>query len=587
MIRQAAGEREHDGNEPAGGRERRWLVVLLLVTALSYAVTLGFGFVYDDHQSIEQNPLLTSWRNVPRFFSEHFWSHLPGVPARFYRPLLLLWFIANRSLFGLDASGFHATTVLVHLLATVLVYGLGVRLLEDRRAALVGAMVFALHPLHVESVAWISGVCDPLLTVGFVGAFLCYLKSRQAAGKRAAWTAAALLLFAGALAAKEVAVVLAALVFLHAYFTAEFPRQARRMAAGAKSMLPYLVLALAFVGIRAKALGGWVALTSISTGTALLTAPQMLAFYVRLLVWPTELSPYYDLDYVRQPGIALLIPLAMVAVCAAAVGWWWSRSRDWRVAFAALWGLLALAPALNARLVNEDELVHDRYLYLASVGFALLAGLGWRWLDARLRPRTQWLAPGLAILAGAAMALASAQQSLHWKDDLTLFTRAVEIAPRSFKAQLSLAVTYKDQGKLAEAIRHFQAADELRPGWLSAFNLGICYYESGDFVRAEEQMRRAITFAPAVSETYARLAVIRLAQNGAEEAQRLLQKALEISPKAPGYHFLLGVAYANQGRTEEALAAFGEEIRRYPGSTQATQAREAIRRLEAGTGRER
>jgi tetratricopeptide (TPR) repeat protein len=355
------------------------------------------------------------------------------------------------------------------------------------------------------------------------------------------------------------------------------------MVAGAQAMLPYLALAIGFVAIRAKALGGWVAASSISTGTALLTAPRLLAFYLRLLLWPVGLSPYYDLEYVNHVGPAFLLPLAAVGVCAAGIGWWWMRWRDWRVAFAASWGLVALLPALNARLVNENELVHDRYLYLASVGVALLAGLGWRWLDHRLRPSLAWVAPGLALLAGAAMAVGSAQQSMYWRNDWALFTRAVEVAPRSFKARLSLATVYKERGKLAEAIEQFKAADEVQPGWLSAFNLGICYYESGDLDLAEKHFRRAIAFAPDVSETYVRLAVIRLARDDAEQAEGLLRRAVEISPNVPGYHFLLGVAYGNQGRKEAAMEAFQEEVRRFPEST---QAREAIRRLQAMPARQ-
>ncbi|HSA91466.1 MAG TPA: tetratricopeptide repeat protein [Terriglobales bacterium] len=553
------------------------------MTALSYAASLRFEFVFDDHLSIERNPLLNSWRNVPRFFSEHFWSHVEGVPPRFYRPLLLLWFLVNRSVFGLHPAWFHATTVLMHLLAVALVYALAARLLQDRRAALVAAAVFALHPTRVESVAWISGVADPLLAVCFVGAFLCYLNSREAPARRATWRALALLLFAGALAAKEIAVVLPALVFLHACFTEESTRRAK-MVAGAKAMFPYLALAIGFVVIRAKALGGWVAASSISTGTAMLTAPRLLAFYLRLLLWPVGLSPYYDLEYVDHVGPAFLVPLAVVGLCGAGIGWWWMRGRDWRVAWAASWGLLALLPALNARFVNENELVHDRYLYLGSVGVALLAGLGWRWLDQRLRPGLAWVAPGLALVAGAAMAVGSAQQSMYWRNDGALFTRAVEVAPRSFKARLSLATVYKDRGRLAEAIEQFKAADEVQPGWLSAFNLGICYYESGDLDLAEKHFRRAIAFAPDVSETYVRLAVIRLARDDAEQAEGLLRKAVGISPNAPGYHFLLGVAYGNQGKKEAALEAFQEEVRRFPEST---QAREAIRRLEAMPARTR
>ena len=550
-----------------------------MLTALSYGATLGFDFVSDDHLAIVENVNVSSWGHLPSHFTAHLWSHVPSYAPRYYRPFLLTWFLANRSLFELHPALFHATSVLVHLLAVWLVYALAARLLYDRRSALVAALVFALHPIHVESVAWISGACDLLVTVFFLGACLSYLRAEEAPARRWRWMLLALLLFAGALLSKEIAVGLPALVFLYAGFTAGSVPWSGRLTRGFRAALPFLILSGLFLVLRARALGSaWGEQTPITLPTVLYTAPGLLLSYLRLLLSPVNLSPHYEFPYVPSPAVVdFFLPVGILLLAVAAVWLWSARARDWRIAFAALALLVPLAPALNSRWLIESDLVHDRYLYLGSVGFALLVALAWRALEDRFPHRFRALAPVLVVIAGLAMAFATTQQSLYWKNDVTLYSRAVRVAPHNFRARMNLAVTYQVQGRLSEAIAQYEQALALQPSFPATFSLGVVYSQAGNLPQAERYFRQAIALEPRVSETYVRLGMVRIARNDALEAEQLFRTALAISPAAPGYHFALGMALAEQGKGEAALAAFQEELRLYPDQP---VVRETMRKLQ-------
>ena len=150
------------------------LVVALALTFIVYAGTLGFEFVYDDHEQVLENNYVHSWRFVGHYFTGHVWSNLYAKdPGNYYRPLFLLWLRVNHMLFGLEPWGWHLTTALAHLFATYLVYLLAVRLVRDPVTAGFAALIFGLHPVHIEAVAWVSGVTEPLLAVLLIPSFLC------------------------------------------------------------------------------------------------------------------------------------------------------------------------------------------------------------------------------------------------------------------------------------------------------------------------------------------------------------------------------------------------------------------------------
>jgi 4-amino-4-deoxy-L-arabinose transferase-like glycosyltransferase len=304
------------------------------------------------------------------------------------------------------------SSVFVHVAVTYLVFLLPWRLTGDRWTAWVAALLYGLHPVHVESVAWISGIADPLLALFFLGSLLAYRKRRQPAGSAALLTAS-LLLYAMALLQKEVAIVLPAVVCAYVILLRPEDQGWRaKLRSAVVAVLPFLAITALYLLARSLALRGMVrTITPISFRTMILTWPSLLWFYLKLLVYPAGLSPFYDVGYVTRPGPRdFVLPLTGV-LAAAALLWLWARrspARARTIAFACALLVLPLLPALYIRVFNYDDYAHDRYLYLPSVGFVILCALAVR----QFRPvKLQ------AALAGVAVALFLAgtlTQQLNW-----------------------------------------------------------------------------------------------------------------------------------------------------------------------------
>lgn len=201
------------------GNERSTLAhvapfLVLAVSFLAYATVSGFGFVYDDEAQIVHDSFVQHWRFFPSYFVSHVWQYvMPHVAGNYYRPVFLTWLLLNFKLFGLHAAGWHLAVVALHLVVTWQVYRLAVHLLENEPAALVTAMLFGLHPVHIEAVAWISGATEPLAAALILGSLLSYIAFRTQDSRTS--YVLSLVWFALAILAKETAVLVPVILFAY------------------------------------------------------------------------------------------------------------------------------------------------------------------------------------------------------------------------------------------------------------------------------------------------------------------------------------------------------------------------------------
>jgi len=197
--------------------QRLWLAGVLLLTFLAFSSTITFGWVYDDPPQIPGNPDL-HWQRLAYLFTHHLWASANGITeARFYRPLLSVWFLVNKTLFGLNPHWLHFTTILAHVLATALAFFIARKTLAGTGGALLAAAVFGLHPLQAESVSWISAVNDPLAAAFCFASFLASRKARSTGEGAVPWWALCATLFLLALLTKEVSPVLPAIVLVDSW----------------------------------------------------------------------------------------------------------------------------------------------------------------------------------------------------------------------------------------------------------------------------------------------------------------------------------------------------------------------------------
>lgn len=548
------------------------LLGVLLATLLTFASTFSFGWVYDDPPQIPQNPNL-QWSRAGYFFTHHLWSSSLGGPGRFYRPLLLVWFLINKTIFGLNPHWFHMTTVLAHIAATALAFLLARSLLRDTGAALLTAAIFGLHPLQVESASWISSVNDSLAGALCFGSFLFYRKAKTEQQGR--WWASAGILFFLALLMKEVSIVLPAIILVDQWADSDRePGESQFGRPFLAAIITFGLVAIVWITLRSSVLGhAATESTFVPWSTILLSAPKILQFNFYRILLPSGLSPHYNFHLVDAASraeflvaSAILTALAWLAVVTA------RRNRRLWVALA--WLILPLLPTLNLRWMNEDDFIHDRYLYMSMLGVGLLAGFGYAGLK-KTWPQLRFIRL-LVLVIVVGLAFASAIQSQYWANDLILFSRAVERAPQNEWAQLNYGSALSAWGKYADAAPHFVGSYELKPGWRAADFAGFAYQQSGDLNQAERWFQVALQQDPTVATAWFGLAQIRLSQHRPEDAIPYLNKALELQANAEGYHYALGMALEQLSRPKEALREYEIELRLH---SQQVGAKKAIDRL--------
>src|SRR5690349_8066303 len=234
----------------------RWKILICSIAFLCYAPTIGFPFFYDDQFLIGSNVYITSFRYLPRLFTMHLWDGYDVHMVSIYRPLMLTWSLINHALFGLNPVGWHVTNVILHALATYLVCVLAEKFSKDRGIGILAGLIFALHPVHIEVVAWASAASDTLLTIFIVGSLICHLTACDGQGNRR-WQALAWLLYAAALLTKEPAVMMPAFIFGVTWLRRSAEESFRpKILAALKEAAPFVVIVCAYYGTRLALFGG-------------------------------------------------------------------------------------------------------------------------------------------------------------------------------------------------------------------------------------------------------------------------------------------------------------------------------------------
>lgn len=550
------------------------ITVALILAALAYINTASFNFAYDDQLQILRNDRVHSWEHAPRFFVEHVWSQLtPGGGGNYYRPVFELWLLANWSLFGTHPMGWHVTTLAVHLLAVWLAYLVLIKLTKDRLTAAIAALLFAVHPTHIESVAWISGVTDPLLAVFSLGSMLAYIRAGETG--RGTWKAAAVGLFALALLEKEPAIVLPALLFGYDWLV-----ERKRDGVGnlVRRLAPYAVTAALYLVARDAVLKGMLHEEPHTLRDVLLSLPELLWFYARHLLWPFNLSVFYEMNLVHSPGWQNFV-LPLLALLAFSVAVWWLARRSGAAMLGAWWMALFLLPAIvGVSVFTAEDLVHDRYLYLPSLGLALVVACALRRLPWKGEMFGAPRAPvGIALALGAVMAASTALQNQYWANDLILFAHGREVAPKNARVIDLLAHELYKRHETEKALALYSEALQVNPRyWQTHFALGITLYELGDFRQAAQQLEEATTLAQDNPGQYLYLGLADLQLGRLREAESALRQSLAVNPRTAEANYALGIVLKQQGRIEEAKAAMRAEI----ALTQDRRAAEELHKLE-------
>jgi protein O-mannosyl-transferase len=551
------------------------LLLALCATYFVYAAITKFQFVYDDRAQILFNVSVHSTHFLPQYFTQAAWAQPQGLPGNYYRPLFLCWLLGNFNLFGISPTGWHFTSILLHLGVSFMVYLLGRKLIPDLRlAGLMAAVVFALHPSHVEVVAWASGVMELLLSLFYIGSFLCYIEHRR--GKRKIlWLAASLALCAAAVLSKETAVVLPVVIVCYELLLpqanpgseGEASAERRGLFSLVKTVSPYLVLIVGYFLVRITILHGVVhRVADASIGATVLSWPWALYFYLSQLAAPGGLGLFYDVQYATGFSWRLLIlPLIVLSVAGCMLYWWVREGKTRLPIFFSAWFLVSLAPMIGVvTVMSRHDAVHDRYVYLPSVGFALLAGYAASAAIERLtvgRPAAVFAMAAILIVLG----LATRNQVLFWRNSMTLYARAVNTGPNNLFAKLNLSSEMMRFGQYEDAFVVAKDAVALEPRSALAISVAAkAAYLTKNYPLAERYYLEALVLAPARVDEFYYLGMERIETGRYKEALSVLRQGNALWPNSPGYHAAMAKAFAGMGEWQEARREYQLEADYYP-----------------------
>jgi tetratricopeptide (TPR) repeat protein len=468
----------------------------------------------------------------------------------------------------------HLGGVLLHLLATALVFYVARRLLRDEAGAAFAALIFGLHPIHVECVAWATGATDTLMAIFVLGSFLAYLRFRDRGARRWPWFAISVMLYGIGCLAKEPAIVLPGLIALYEWLLTPAEASSNKARRIAAIMAPYAAVAAGYLVQRWAVLRGiGHAPLDLPLWKMPLSWPELLWFYTEKLVWPAGLALFYHVQYLATPDLDhFWLPLLFVTASwfavvlvvrrlpATSVDGLSPRAIGW---MSLAWFLLPLLPALDIFPLQPDELAHDRYLYLPALGLALLVALAIRRIDfgkARLfaMPAVQ---VAMMVLLSSTMALATVRQSSYWANDLLLCYRAVKISPGSPNVTRWLGDALLQRGYTEEGVRVHQQLLQRHPEfWWSHFQLGNGYYTLRRYADSEQQMLEAVRLNPSAPQLRMYLALVEIKNGHNADAEQTLRTAIALAPAAGSHHYLLGLVMEQQQRWPEAVAAFEQEL---------------------------
>lgn len=544
---------------------RAWLLAILLALAtLPYLGVLrnDFTYIYDDKAQILDNPYVHSFGHLREVLTTPVWSFRNvHNPVNYYRPVMTLGFLLCFQLFGPLAYGYHLASLLLHASVVIVIFLFAERLLRSRDAALCAAGLFALHPIHVESIAWISAVTDLELTFFYLLTFWLLVRMEDERGWRRVGTAAGMTLsFALALLSKEQALTLPLLAGIYELFYAE-GRAATSRARKLERQAPLWVASLAYIGVRVHVMGTVArgpGMHPMTVWQTVLSALALVGRYLAKLFWPAHLSAFYSFS----PSTRWFEPWVMAGVaglllCALAFGFLWKRARG--ASFGVLWLLVTLAPVLNAGWLGAYVFT-ERYFYLPSVGFCLVMGWAgaelWRAASRRPKPWKAVVVASAVTIAGLS-ALRIATRIPDWRDDVTLLTHALAAQPHDFILHDALGDAYWMREQPAPAEREWKIALQLNPNFTRPINgLGAALAKERRYGEALPYLERAIQLNPNDADAHMNLGALDAETGNFGGAEREFRIVESLAPFNFMAYNVLGKLYFDTGRLDQAAEQF-------------------------------
>jgi tetratricopeptide (TPR) repeat protein len=536
------------------------LLVVLVFTV--FGRTIGHGFVnYDDDECVYENPTVSKGLTLEGAG----WAFTHAQIGH-WDPLTTLTQMVDCQLYGIRPWGHHLTNVLLHAVAAVLLFVVLLEMTDALWPSGFVAALWAVHPLRMESVAWVTERKDVLSGVFFMLTLLAYSFYARRPESKLRYAMVGAVFFLG-LMSKSMLVTLPFVLLLLDFWPLQRLENGLGTAGGRGTWLiveklPLLLLSILFAVVQIKAdSGGLAGKENMSLIQRAGNAVVSYVVYLKQMVLPLDLAVLYPHPHGNLPGWEVTLAMVVLVVLSAVVI---SRSREqpW-LATGWLWYLGMLVPVIG--IVQSGELAHaDRYTYLPMIGVCI--AVTWaaaNWAGDRRHRRVALGAVAVVILSS--LSVAASHQASWWCDSITLWTHAVECTKDNSIANTDLGFALLKQGRTKEAIARYREAFRINPADVKTrINLANALLQQGRTEEAIAQYREVLKKKPDDANTRTSLGDALLQQGRAEEAIAQYRKVLKTKPDDLNIHTNLGCALFRAGRTEEAIAQYREVLRTKP-----------------------
>lgn len=563
------------GKRGGGGSEASrlwWYAAIVVIAAVAaFAQTFSYQYTLDDIGIVEENPAIRSL-DIGRILRTNYWGegddkHDQGL----YRPFTIATYAVQYALHGLDPEPYHVVNVLLHAVASLLLFLVMWELSRSGGQALWAGVLFAVHPIHSEAVAGIVGRAEMLSLMGVLGCLFLYLRGLReeiaSDSARWAWLGGACVAALIGMLSKEVAVIAVAVVLV----TEVFVPRCRRLIAGNRAAVAAVAgivgATLLFLWLRSGAVVArsvHVGFQELSDGERMATALRICMEYVGMLLFPVQLvADYPTLDVPISRGLfepGVLGALGVLAVLVALVIWSWERAVV--VGWGVLFFLGALFPVSNLPFAI-GVMKAERLLYSPSAGFvAALVALGFYWLD---RPATRYgLRAAFALLAVAYLTR-TVMRNPVWRDNRRLADATLAVMPNSVIFNTVRFNLLRDAGQNAEARPYIERAFKAQPdNFTTLFNFGNVELDLGNLESAVSFYRRALAIRDSHSGALNNLGRALGELGRQREAAEAYEQLRSVNPDHPGSYVNLMGVYAGLGDIEKGLPLAEEAVRRFP-----------------------
>jgi tetratricopeptide (TPR) repeat protein len=557
---------------------RKWYWMLALVLAfsvLSYANSLQNEFVFDDILVIVENPGIRGVEKLPRLLGF-------GRGKLSYRPMRVLSYALDYTLNeklwyyvgnyqgrekGLNPLGFHISNIAFHIITSFLVFLVVFRLAGSFRVAFLASAIFALHPVHTDSVTYLSGRRDILCALFYLLGFYCFLRYRQ--NSKLSLIIAAFVFYVFSLGSKEMGVTLPFLFFSYDVLQ-QFPVKRRttvralfkELLSSAKKTITqspslYAILCLgaltfSYYKIFVKSPSYQTTFYGESPYITFLTVGRILAHYIHLLLYPVNLNADYSLNafplssslFEPSSFLSLLLLIGIAYLC------FWLLGRDKLMAYGIIWFFVTLLPVCH--IFPHHELLAEHYLYIPSVGFCLISALLFH--SAFKKGKYSVPISICLIVIGLFFSVRIADRNRDWRDGLTFWEKTRKTAPECARVHVNLSEVYANAGRLDDALSAAQKALSINPNHIEGRNnLGTLYERKGMYDEAIAEFKKALALRPRYAKAHLNLGLSYFRTGEKDKAVSHYKQALSIKPYYADAYNYLGVVYSSEGKLDEAI----------------------------------